>query len=204
MGLGAAVDMAGNTATCSFTVTVRCPCEAGFTFANLNDCGNVQFTNTSTGTVPVTYAWNFGDLSTSTLQNPSHQFKKCGTYEVCLTITGDGCSSRICLTVVVADREPPKITCPPNLSLTVEACPVIINKLQPLSFSDNCGTPTVTYTITGATVASGTDDASGTAFNLGTSTVTYTATDACNNKTSCSFNVTVVDAQGRREWSNPF
>lgn len=190
------VDMDGNKATCSFTVTVRCPCEAGFNVAYLNNCGNVQFTNTSTSTSPVTYSWNFNDPTsgvnnTSTLQNPNHQFKKCGTYEVCLTITGGECSSKICHTVVVADREPPKITCPASLNLTVEACPVVINKLEPLSFSDNCGTPSVSFVVTGATTNFGVNDASGLTFNAGVSTITYTATDLCGNKTSCSFEVSI-------------
>ncbi|HQW44935.1 MAG TPA: T9SS type A sorting domain-containing protein, partial [Chitinophagaceae bacterium] len=37
--------------------------------------------------------------------------------------------------------------------------------------------------------------ASGTAFPIGTTTVTSTATDACGNSSSCTFTVTVADAQ---------
>jgi PKD repeat protein len=49
---------------------------AGFTFSPDNVCGNenIQFTNTSTTGAPLTYLWNFADATTSTVQNPAHQF----------------------------------------------------------------------------------------------------------------------------------
>ncbi len=52
----------------------------------------VTFTNTSTGTAPLTYAWNFGDpgsgaSNTSTLKNPSHTYSAAGDYDVTLTVT---------------------------------------------------------------------------------------------------------------------
>ncbi|MFN0059932.1 MAG: S8 family serine peptidase [Planctomycetota bacterium] len=49
----------------------------------------VNFTSTSTGTIS-SYAWNFGDSGTSTLQNPSHTYTAAGTYTVTLTVTGPG------------------------------------------------------------------------------------------------------------------
>ena len=45
----------------------------------------VQFTDASTGN-PTSWAWNFGDGQTSTLQNPSHTYNP-GTYDVALTVT---------------------------------------------------------------------------------------------------------------------
>lgn len=59
---------------------------------------------------------------------------------------------------------------------------------------DNCAT-TLTYTILGATTATGTGSASGTVFNVGVSTVTYTATDIAGNVTSCSFDVIITDTE---------
>ena len=49
----------------------------------------VQFTDTSNiGNLTVTgWAWDFGDTSTGTTQNPPHTFTTSGTYEVSLTIT---------------------------------------------------------------------------------------------------------------------
>ena len=49
----------------------------------------VHFTDTSTN-APVSWEWNFGDGSTSTLKNPSHQYTSGGTYTVVLTATNAG------------------------------------------------------------------------------------------------------------------
>lgn len=48
---------------------------AGFSFSPDNVCGNIniQFTDHSSG-AGLSYYWNFGDGSTSTLANPAHQF----------------------------------------------------------------------------------------------------------------------------------
>ena len=52
----------------------------------------VQFSNTSAGPGTLTYLWNFGDGTTSTLAAPSHVFNKRGTYTVALTVTSsEGC-----------------------------------------------------------------------------------------------------------------
>ncbi|MBK7878305.1 MAG: PKD domain-containing protein [Planctomycetes bacterium] len=67
----------------------------------------VAFTSTSTGTIS-TYAWDFGDLSTSTLQNPSHTYTAAGTYTVSLTVTGPGGSNSLTRTnyITVAATPP--------------------------------------------------------------------------------------------------
>jgi len=46
----------------------------------------VQFTDQSTN-APTSWAWDFGDGGTSTLQNPAHQYTATGTYNVTLTAT---------------------------------------------------------------------------------------------------------------------
>jgi len=51
----------------------------------------VKFTDQSTGS-PTAWSWNFGDGSTSTVQNPSHQYATAGTYTVVLTVT-NACGS---------------------------------------------------------------------------------------------------------------
>jgi gliding motility-associated-like protein len=46
------------------------------------------------------YVWDFGDGTTSTEKEPSHQYLKSGTYTICLTSLNDGgCSDRTCLQV---------------------------------------------------------------------------------------------------------
>ena len=47
---------------------------------------NVQFTDTSTVTGVTQWAWDFGDGSTSNLQNPSHTYNSGGVYDVELTV----------------------------------------------------------------------------------------------------------------------
>ena len=52
----------------------------------------VQFTDQTTN-APTAWSWNFGDGTTSALQNPAHQFAA-GTYSVALTVTNaNGASS---------------------------------------------------------------------------------------------------------------
>jgi PKD repeat protein len=47
----------------------------------------VRFTDTSTGSTPMTYAWNFGDGGTSSDQNPTHTYTAIGSYTVTLRAT---------------------------------------------------------------------------------------------------------------------
>jgi PKD repeat protein len=50
---------------------------------------SVAFANTTTGSV-TTWAWNFGDGTTSNVQSPTHVYSKPGSYTVALTATGPG------------------------------------------------------------------------------------------------------------------
>jgi PKD repeat protein len=68
----------------------------------------VAFTCTpSGGTEPYTYAWQFGDGSTSTSQNPSHTYGVSGTYTVNVTVTDSAMhSTRWTTTITVIQVEP--------------------------------------------------------------------------------------------------
>jgi PKD repeat protein len=46
-----------------------------------------MFTDSSTGSTPITYSWDFGDGGTSVSQNPTHTYGETGTYTVTLTAT---------------------------------------------------------------------------------------------------------------------
>src|SRR4029079_893070 len=50
---------------------------------------SVAFTNSTTGQV-TTWAWNFGDGTTSNVQSPTHVYSAPGSYTVVLTATGPG------------------------------------------------------------------------------------------------------------------
>ncbi|MGB3619572.1 MAG: GEVED domain-containing protein, partial [Catalinimonas sp.] len=58
------------------------PPTADFTTANTTTCdGTVLFENQSLG-LPTTYAWDFGDGTTSTEENPQHTYAAPGSYDV--------------------------------------------------------------------------------------------------------------------------
>ena len=59
-----------------------------FTASNTNVCLGtaITFSDASTGN-PTSWAWNFGDGNSSTLQNPTHIYISAGTYDVSLTAT---------------------------------------------------------------------------------------------------------------------
>jgi len=98
-------DASGCVSDVCHEVTVGNPeeeCEAAFNFETNND-GIVFFNNNSTGVTPhTTWLWDFGDGTTSTEENPHHDYGDPGIYTVCLTIsdTTNGCEDDYCLTIV--------------------------------------------------------------------------------------------------------
>jgi PKD repeat protein len=78
----------GVTARQSYILANKAPL-ADFTADKLSGCDTmtVQFASTSTGTV-TSWAWDFGDDSTSIEQNPAHKYLSTGVYSVSLITTG--------------------------------------------------------------------------------------------------------------------
>jgi PKD repeat protein len=66
----------------------------------------VRFTNQSSGQI-TSYSWDFGDGSTSTEQNPTHQFARIGTYNVILTVTGPGGTAFATVKITAEDNTVP-------------------------------------------------------------------------------------------------
>jgi PKD repeat protein len=63
---------------------------------------NYYFTDQSTSGSPITsWAWDFGDGATSTLQNPTHVYTSIGLYNICLTIASDSCTDTYCDSIYV-------------------------------------------------------------------------------------------------------
>ena len=95
-------DASGCKDTTTDTVTVNQTPVASFTADTMTACSapfTVNFTSTSTGGTD--YAWDFGDGSTSILQNPSHTYTTPGVYSVTLTVTN---SSGPCVASVVKNN----------------------------------------------------------------------------------------------------
>ena len=97
-------------------------------------------------------------------------------------------------TVTVVDNQAPTVTCPPNQSAYVATgqSSTTVNSIPPSTSNDNCSIASTTYSIMGATTATGNDDASGTSFNVGMSNVAYTVTDPAGLTGMCNFSITVI------------
>ena len=104
-----ATNTAGSNSVCE-ALTIVLPPVAGFTFED-QDGGTIAFTDAS-GNAPVEWSWDFGDSSTSNLQNPVHTYTTNGTYEVCLTVTngaGMDVSCQSIMVIVVSTDELPEV-----------------------------------------------------------------------------------------------
>ncbi len=76
------------------TVSIDLPPVAGFN-STINGT-LLNCTDASSGHGPLSYAWDFGDGGTSTVQNPTHTYAVDGTYLVCLIVTDSCGSDTIC------------------------------------------------------------------------------------------------------------
>ena len=81
-------------------------CQAYYTYLiGFNPLG-VIFTDSSTSAPNdpiVSWAWDFGDGNTSTIQSPMHIYAQAGIYTVCLTITTlSGCTDMYCFSIPVS------------------------------------------------------------------------------------------------------
>ena len=160
----------GNDVICQ-AVTVCAPMTPNFNFsANLLA---VNFTDITTG-APTSWAWDFGDGTTSSLQNPSHSYAIPGTYNACLTVT-DACTTQtVCRTVVV--------TCPsPNASFTFA---VLGNTVNFTVQSTTQGNPTYVWDFGDGNTGNGLNPSHTYAVG-GNYTVCLTISNQCGSDTFC-------------------
>jgi hypothetical protein len=101
-------------------------------------------------------------------------------------------------TVTINDITLPVISCPADQTLPSDWNQTFATvALTAPIYSDNCTATVninVTWTMSGATIKTSTSGIIPTPyqFNTGSTTVTYTAEDACGNKASCQFTITVL------------
>ncbi|NNF01953.1 MAG: PKD domain-containing protein [Bacteroidia bacterium] len=86
----------------AFAASAQTPCFAQFTYGPASN-GTVGYTftpiiNSNPG---VSFHWNFGDGTTSTLHSPTHTYAQNGTYTVCLVVLYQNCSDTSCVTITV-------------------------------------------------------------------------------------------------------
>jgi hypothetical protein len=197
-------DASGNTAGCSFVVSVE-DREA----PQVSGCPADITVNNDPGLCSAVVTWNTNNLTTSdncpgeTLASnfQSGDAIPVGVNTVTYVVTDAvGLTGSCSFTVTVNDIEAPVITCPANVTVT-----------QDVSLSPNqCGA-----NITGF-IASATDNCSATITNdynagganasgfygLGTTTVTFTAADPAGNTDVCSATVTVNPAPASASVTN--
>ncbi len=183
-----ATDSIGNTATCSFTVTVNdvedpvisCAASNQVVDNDLGICGAVVTYPTPTATdncAGVTVALVSGFPSGST-------FPVGVTTTTYVATDSSGNTDTCTFTITVNDTTAPVVVCPADINVSTDAgaCSAVVN--YTVSATDNCP---------GETVAQIAGLASGSSFPVGMTVNTYVATDASGNTDTCSFMVTVSD-----------
>ena len=206
-----AIDTAGNSATCDFTVNVidtetlqwlNCPSSPIVFGSNPDLCA--VYANWPT---PVATD-NCDVIVTQTAGPLSGELLNVGSYIVEYTATNNAAppESIVCeFQVIVNETQNPQLNCPQDVTVANDpgVCEAAVPNIQ-LEFAfDNCPY-TVTWTssptdVTG-TGTSVSDDASGAIFPVGVTTVTYTITENDDNgngiaMSSCDIIVTVVDEE---------
>lgn len=119
-------------------------------------------------------------------------------HQVTLKATDCQGNTSICVAkVTVRDVLPPVMSnCPP--SVFTQAAPGLCSAIfqNGATASDNCDQSlTISFSMSGATTATGVGNGSGVPCNVGLTTVTCTATDDCGQTGTCVFNVRVIDNQ---------
>lgn len=177
----------GNTATCSFDVTVNdtenpvisgCPAD----IAVNNDAGVCEAIVSWT---PPTATDNCPGVILTSTHNPGDTFPV-GLTTVVYTATDVAGNMTLCsFNITVTDNEDPVITCPADITVNNDAgvCGAVVTYADATA-TDNC--PGVSVFQSGGLP-------SGSTFPVGTTTVSYLAIDAFGNDATCSFDVTVVD-----------
>lgn len=185
-----AKDAKGNTATCTFNVTVKNPCFADTIKPVFQSCPrNIVFNSSDTcvraqWTAP-TATDNCGTPSITSSHRSGFCFKS-GVTTVIYTAKDAKNNTATCSFTVTINNpcandttKPRFTTCPENIVLNTSDSCSRARWIIPTAY-DNCGIPSV--------VGSHKQD---TCFKSGITTVNYTATDAKGNKAVCSFTVTV-------------
>lgn len=180
-----ATSSCGSNTTCN-SVTVSCPAPtASFTFTNTQL--TINCTSTSTGN-PTTYAWDFGDGTTSTLQNPTHVYTQGGTYLVCLTVTSGCGTNTSCQSITLNCALPNSNFSNTNVNLVY-------------SFTDlSTGTPTTWFWTFGDGTTSTQQNPTHTYSNTGTFQVCLVTTNNCGSDTTCR-SISVVCPQPSASFS---
>lgn len=182
-----ASDAFGNTATCSFDITVNdteIPVISNMPADIVLNADPGMCSTTATWTAP-----SYADNCTTTLAS---DYSSGSTFNVGVTTVtyiatdASGNADTSSFTVTVNDTEPPAwMNVPGDVTVSNDfnQCTAVVNWTPPTAM-DNCMAPIITSSAN-----------SGDAFSVGQTVVSYVATDASGNSDTASFTVTVVDSQ---------
>jgi len=182
-----ATDAAGNTASCSFDVTVKDNEDPVF-----DAVSNLE-SNVDAGACSAVVSFEIptatdncdGTTVTQTSNTGSGDTFPVGTTTVTYTATdASGNTDTISFDVIVTDNEDPTISCPADITSNVtfgETGAVVT--YDAVTFNENCS----------ATIEQTAGLASGETFPVGTTTNTFVVTDASGNTATCSFDITIKE-----------
>ncbi|AHW61708.1 hypothetical protein FH5T_06865 [Draconibacterium orientale] len=196
-------DPDGNSASCSFTVTmlrtdippavISCPDSPEAVYATAGNCDAPVDLDSPTIDDPcatATYTIS-NDYNGTTNADDVYPV---GITTVIWTITDNSGNETTCTQLVeVIDNQPPTITCQGDVEdlITDGGCDLESSLVTPPTYSDNCPNPVLTYVLTfedGSTF-SGTGSAHTYAFPVGKTQIHYTVTDAAGLIAECSYTV---------------
>jgi hypothetical protein len=177
----AATDSGGETASVSFTVTVR---DTSGPALSVPDDRRVEATG-STGAA-VTFTASATDLvdgatAVACSRASGSMFPIGPTVVTCTSTDSRGNTGSATFTVTVTDTAAPTITCPADLTTEATSSAGAVATFSATA-SDLASTPSIVYSTP-----------AGSTFGLGTTSVSATATDGAGNTASCTFSITVQD-----------
>ncbi len=177
-------DSSGNTSSCTAQVTVQ------DTASPVAVCQDLTLYLNGSGSATITSAdidngsSDLCGISSLTLSQTTFSCADTGATAVTLTVTdGSGNTDACTANVTVLDTISPVLTCPGNIAVASDSGACGANVTWSFSSSDNCSVVTTSTSN------------SGDFFATGTTTVTYTGADPAGNTATCSFDITVTDAE---------
>ena len=207
---GVVTGVAAGTATIRYTITNSCGTANSSKSVTVSSPPTITATNISISTTlnncsaSVTFGPNVTvtgiptpgvvyQIGTTVITSP--RVFPSGTTTVTVVATNSCSSITRTFLVSVNDNQSPSITCKPNAARTTTTTQYTVSGTEfNATATDNCGTPSLMYSLSGATVVAfnaANTSLAGKLLNVGATTITWRATDANDNQTNCSSVVTV-------------
>jgi PKD repeat protein len=156
--------------------------------------GSVQFTDNSTGQ-PTSWLWNFGDGTTSTIQNPLHVYSSNGTYTPTLKVTNSYGSNQAAISPGITVARPAAPTASGASHCSASTFSLSASTSNPVAWMDSTGNvvsganPFVTSTLSATTTYWVYDSLIATSYNAGASDNSFATGGYLNYAHNLIFNV---------------